>query len=137
MKIEAWVHPRERSAKRKTLDVTFPVYRQHDGDHTTWYERVDLGADGKPRRVTLSETHAGIHDSGATVHASYELELTEHYRFEGGEEDYLLGQGEYVLSEENWQHALTRFRDFQGRLLGPDVRLAEAGHAQAKGHDSA
>lgn len=97
--------------QEREVDVTFPVYRQHDvtgdtGPSSVIYMRVDWHR-GAMREVRVQLT--GIQDAA--------IAIREPYQFDASGSDYLLGTGLYASSATRFQHALAKAEDLLDTIL--------------------
>lgn len=92
---------KEEVLVEKEVEIEFPIYRKLMLENSTYY-----------MKVISPEKEIGIHlfDNGNKA----EIEIEEPNFI--GENDYLLGCGEYSLSEKDFQNAINRLKFLSDRL---------------------
>ena len=111
--------------RKRKVEVTLPVYRRHDlccdpgsdgPSDVIVYSRIYQTPDGKLRCLDVQVTVETDWDDNPR-RTVYELEIEHDYRFDGSEEDYLLGKGRFACTPERFEEVLAEAHALAGQLL--------------------
>lgn len=89
---------------RRTIKIKLPIFRKHVvGDYSTIYTRIN---------EDLSAIHITKNERSQNNGWGFEIEYEEKYSFDSSGEDYHLGRGVYLLSEQRFNEILEELRQF-------------------------
>jgi hypothetical protein len=94
-----------RSTTPESVEVEFPIYRDHDcgGDDFSAHIYTRIDADG---------THYSVHTNDAD---EYEISISQR-EIGGGDRDYILGLGMYACSAEQFARVLAKAKKLLDRF---------------------
>lgn len=95
-----------KEPKTVEVEVDFPIYRQHDTDHTETFSRIDEDR----RSWHITRRH---YDNG------WEFEVESPYHFDSSDPDFHLGRGMYASSEGQFYAALRKLKAAIEDVPGP------------------
>jgi hypothetical protein len=102
---------KETTYQDKEVNVEFPYYRQHDvsGDN---YESIYY------TKIIDEKTKISLNCSSRHGEKSWEMEIDRSNVFsDSNNSNYILGRGEYKLSEEEFNAKVKEFKEFVNKYL--------------------